>query len=220
MSEQVDPQAAAAIDSGLVAVLMLLRYHGIGADPGQIQHRFGGGRFGIAEMLRCAKEFSLRARAFSTDWRRLANTSFPAIAALKDGNFLIIGKLGDGKILELPKGYDTIVGERSATLSGGQRQRIAIALVTNPRIVIFDEATSQLDHGSERIIQQNMERIAKNRTVIIIAHRLSTVRRCHRILTIERGRLVEDGSHDDLIRTGGRYASLHRLQSGIHEIIG
>jgi len=125
-------------------------------------------------------------------------------------------------ILELPEGYDTTVGERGATLSGGQRQRIAIAraLVTDPRIVIFDEATSQLDYESERIIQHNMERIARGRTVVIIAHRLSTVRRCHRILTLERGRLVEDGSHDELIRTGGRYASLHRLQSGIHEIIG
>jgi subfamily B ATP-binding cassette protein HlyB/CyaB len=125
-------------------------------------------------------------------------------------------------VLELPEGYDTIVGERGATLSGGQRQRIAIAraLVGDPRILIFDEATSQLDYESERIIQQNMERIAQGRTVIIIAHRLSTVRRCHRILTIERGRLVEDGSHDELIHTGGRYASLHRLQSGIHEIIG
>ena len=125
-------------------------------------------------------------------------------------------------ILELPEGYDTIVGERGATLSGGQRQRVAIAraLVTNPRILIFDEATSALDYESERVIQQNMERIAKNRTVIIIAHRLSTVRRCDRIITIERGRLVEDGTHDELIRTGGRYASLHRLQSGIHEVVG
>jgi len=125
-------------------------------------------------------------------------------------------------ILELPEGYDTMVGERGATLSGGQRQRIAIAraLITNPRILIFDEATSALDYESERIIQQNMERIAKNRTVIIIAHRLSTVRRCHRILTLERGRLIEDGSHDELIRTGGRYASLYRLQLGIHEVVG
>jgi subfamily B ATP-binding cassette protein HlyB/CyaB len=124
-------------------------------------------------------------------------------------------------VLELPEGYDTIVGERGATLSGGQRQRIAIAraLVGDPRILIFDEATSQLDYESERVIQQNMERIARGRTVIIIAHRLSTVRLCDRILTIERGRLVEDGSHDELIRTGGRYASLHRLQSGIHEVV-
>jgi ATP-binding cassette, subfamily B, bacterial HlyB/CyaB len=125
-------------------------------------------------------------------------------------------------ILELPEGYDTIVGERGATLSGGQRQRIAIAraLVGDPRILIFDEATSQLDYESERVIQQNMEGIAKGRTVIVIAHRLSTVRRCDRILTLERGRLLEDGSHEELIRTGGRYASLHRLQSGIHEVVG
>src|SRR5438552_12148253 len=120
-------------------------------------------------------------------------------------------------ILELPEGYDTIVGERGSTLSGGQRQRIAIAraLIADPRILIFDEATSALDYESERIIQHNMKEIAKGRTVIIIAHRLSTVRRCDRILTIERGRLIEDGSHDELVRTGGRYASLHRLQSGI-----
>ena len=124
-------------------------------------------------------------------------------------------------ILELPEGYDTIVGERGSSLSGGQRQRIAIAraLVTDPRILIFDEATSALDYESERIIQQNMQQIAQGRTVFIIAHRLSTVRRTDRIITIDRGRLVEDGTHDELIRTGGRYASLHRLQAGIHEIV-
>jgi subfamily B ATP-binding cassette protein HlyB/CyaB len=123
-------------------------------------------------------------------------------------------------ILELPNGYDTILGERGSTLSGGQRQRIAIAraLVNNPRILILDEATSALDYESERIIQQNMALMAKGRTVIIIAHRLSTVRRVDRIMTIENGRLVEDGSHDELIRTGGRYASLYRLQAGIHEV--
>jgi subfamily B ATP-binding cassette protein HlyB/CyaB len=124
-------------------------------------------------------------------------------------------------ILELPFGYDTIIGERGATLSGGQRQRIAIAraLVTDPRILIFDEATSALDYESERIIQQNMGRIGAGRTVLIIAHRLSTVRGCDRILTIDRGRLVEDGTHEELIRTGGRYASLHRLQAGIADVI-
>ncbi|TPM07081.1 type I secretion system permease/ATPase [Mesorhizobium sp. B2-3-11] len=123
-------------------------------------------------------------------------------------------------ILELPEGYDTILGERGTNLSGGQRQRIAIAraLVTNPRILIFDEATSALDYDSERTIQENMNEIAKGRTVFIIAHRLSTVRRAHRILSIERGRLVEDGTHDDLINSGGCYASLHRLQAGIHEV--
>jgi ATP-binding cassette, subfamily B, bacterial HlyB/CyaB len=123
-------------------------------------------------------------------------------------------------ILALPEGYDTIVGERGSSLSGGQKQRIAIAraLITNPRILIFDEATSALDYESERVIQQNMQEIAKGRTVFIIAHRLSTVRRTDRIITIEAGRVVEDGSHDDLINTGGRYASLHRLQAGIHEV--
>ena len=123
-------------------------------------------------------------------------------------------------ILELAEGYDTIVGERGSTLSGGQRQRIAIAraLVTNPRILIFDEATSALDYESERIIQDNMREIVKGRTVLVIAHRLSTVRAMDRIVTLEGGRVVEDGSHDALIKTGGRYASLHRLQAGIHEV--
>jgi ATP-binding cassette, subfamily B, bacterial HlyB/CyaB len=123
-------------------------------------------------------------------------------------------------ILELAEGYDTVVGERGSTLSGGQRQRIAIAraLVTDPRILIFDEATSALDYESERIIQQNMKEIAKGRTVLVIAHRLSTVRAADRIVTLDRGRLVEDGSHDTLVKTGGRYASLHRLQGGFHEV--
>jgi ATP-binding cassette, subfamily B, bacterial HlyB/CyaB len=123
-------------------------------------------------------------------------------------------------ILQLPNGYDTILGERGSNLSGGQRQRVAIAraLVMDPRIVIFDEATSALDYESERAIQQNMAQIARGRTVFIIAHRLSTVRRTDRIITIDGGRLVEDGTHDELINTGGRYASLHRLQAGIHGV--
>jgi ATP-binding cassette, subfamily B, bacterial HlyB/CyaB len=124
-------------------------------------------------------------------------------------------------ILELPEGYDTIVGERGSSLSGGQRQRIAIAraLISDPRILIFDEATSSLDYESERMIQQNMSEIAKGRTVFIIAHRLSTVRATDRIITIERGRLIEDGKHDELVRTGGRYATLYRMQGGmIHEV--
>ena len=123
-------------------------------------------------------------------------------------------------ILELPEGYDTIVGERGASLSGGQRQRIAIAraLVTNPRILIFDEATSALDYESERVIQDNMARIAQGRTVFVIAHRLSTVRRSDRIITIDRGRLAEDGTHDELVNQGGRYAALYRVQAGIHEV--
>ena len=124
-------------------------------------------------------------------------------------------------ILELSEGYDTVVGERGSTLSGGQRQRIAIAraLIADPRILIFDEATSALDYESERVIQQNMKQIAAGRTVLIIAHRLSTVRSADRIVTLDRGRLVEDGTHDALIKTGGRYAALHRLQGGIYEVV-
>jgi len=117
-------------------------------------------------------------------------------------------------IAQLPFGYDTEIGERGTTLSGGQRQRIAIAraLVANPRILIFDEATSALDYESEQLIQTNMRRICAGRTVLIIAHRLSAVRFADRIVTIEAGAITEDGSHDELIRRGGRYAKLHRLQ--------
>jgi subfamily B ATP-binding cassette protein HlyB/CyaB len=123
-------------------------------------------------------------------------------------------------ILQLPEGYDSVIGERGSTLSGGQRQRIAIAraLMQNPRILIFDEATSALDYESERIVQANMAAIARGRTVVIIAHRLSTVRFADRILTIDKGRLAEDGTHDQLIKTGGRYAMLHRIQAGLHEV--
>jgi subfamily B ATP-binding cassette protein HlyB/CyaB len=117
---------------------------------------------------------------------------------------------------ELPQGYDTEVGEQGLSLSGGQRQRIALAraLVTNPRILILDEATSALDYESERIIQSNMQTIAKGRTVIIIAHRLSAVREAHRILVMDQGRIVESGSHAELVRKPqGRYAALHALQA-------
>ena len=120
-------------------------------------------------------------------------------------------------ISELPEGYDTVVGEQGASLSGGQRQRIAIAraLFTNPRILIFDEATSALDYESEAILQKNMAAICKARTVIVIAHRLSSVRRAHRIVVLDRGRIVEEGSHDSLIsRIGGLYAHLWSMQSG------
>ena len=117
-------------------------------------------------------------------------------------------------ILELPEGYDTLVGEHGCHLSGGQRQRIAIAraLVANPRILIFDEATSALDYESEAIIQQNMSHIAKGRTVIVIAHRLSTVRPAHRIYVLEKGIIIEDGPYDDLVKRNGMYSRLHRHQ--------
>jgi subfamily B ATP-binding cassette protein HlyB/CyaB len=89
--------------------------------------------------------------------------------------------------------------------------------VTDPRILIFDEATSALDYESERIIHDNMRRICEGRTVFIIAHRLSAVRRANRIITVEHGRIVENGTHDELIRSNGRYANLHLLQAGAHD---
>ncbi|MFZ4071581.1 MAG: type I secretion system permease/ATPase [Caulobacterales bacterium] len=118
-------------------------------------------------------------------------------------------------ILELPNGYDSEIEERGANLSGGQRQRIAIAraLVTDPRILIFDEATSALDAESEAIIQKNIGEMARGRTVLIIAHRLSALRPCHRIVTIEAGEVTETGTHADLLARNGRYASLWRAQT-------
>ena len=119
-------------------------------------------------------------------------------------------------ILEMQEGYDTMVGEHGDNLSGGQRQRIAIAraLITDPRILIFDEATSALDYESERIIQQNMNDICRGRTVLIIAHRLSTVRGAHRIIVMEKGEVIEQGDHDQLVQQRGHYARLHALQGG------
>jgi subfamily B ATP-binding cassette protein HlyB/CyaB len=128
----------------------------------------------------------------------------------------------DEFIGELPEGYDTQVGEQGTRLSGGQRQRIAIAraLFTDPRILIFDEATSALDYESEAAIQANMAAICQGRTVIIIAHRLSAVRRAHRIIALTEGRIVEAGSHAELLARGGLYAHLWRLQSGPANAIG
>lgn len=120
-------------------------------------------------------------------------------------------------ISELPEGYDTVVGEQGSSLSGGQRQRIAIAraLFTNPRVLIFDEATSALDYESEAIVQRNMAHICKGRTVIIIAHRLSSVRQANRIIAMDKGRIVEQGSHDELLKQAkGLYAHLWAMQAG------
>jgi len=119
-------------------------------------------------------------------------------------------------ILQLNHGYDTQIDERGGNLSGGQRQRIAIAraLINDPRILILDEATSALDAESEEVIQANLAGIARGRTVIIIAHRLSAVRQCNRIITVEAGEVTEMGTHAELLRAGGRYAQLYAKQMG------
>lgn len=124
-------------------------------------------------------------------------------------------------ISELPEGYDTVVGEQGAGLSGGQRQRIAIAraLFTNPRILILDEATSALDYESEAILQRHMAHIVKGRTVIIIAHRLTAVRQAHRIVAMDRGRIVEAGPHEVLLRQNGLYAHLWRMQTAVPDTL-
>ncbi len=120
----------------------------------------------------------------------------------------------DEFINQFQNGYETFVGERGSLLSGGQRQRIAIAraLISDPRILIFDEATSALDYESENIIMENIEPISRGRTMLMIAHRLSTVRNCDAIVVIDKGRIMEAGSHDELMKRNGIYARLHQAQ--------
>jgi subfamily B ATP-binding cassette protein MsbA len=117
----------------------------------------------------------------------------------------------EGFIRELPDGYGTLVGERGVRLSGGERQRIAIAraIADRPPILIFDEATSALDNRSERLVQAAMDRAMRDRTVIIVAHRLTTLRHADRIFVIDDGRIAESGTHEELIERGGRYRRLY-----------
>ncbi len=117
-------------------------------------------------------------------------------------------------ISALPEGYDTLIGERGIKLSGGQRQRLSIAraVLRNPPILILDEATSSLDAESERLVQEALERLMEHRTVLVVAHRLSTVRRADRILVIEGGRVIEEGTHDHLLEQNGHYKKLYQLQ--------
>ena len=130
--------------------------------------------------------------------------------ALRDANAL------DVRRRRSRTGWDTVVGERGARLSGGQRQRLAIAraLVRDPRILLLDEATRALDPESEELVKEALGRLMRGRTTLVVAHRLSTIRSADRIVVLERGRIVEVGAHDELLRRGGRYAQLHATQNG------
>ena len=116
----------------------------------------------------------------------------------------------------MPEGYDTVVGERGSRLSGGQKQRVAIARVflKNPAILILDEATSALDNESEEAVQESLERLARDRTTIIIAHRLSTIKNADEIATVERGKVMERGTHEELLKTNAIYQEVFHSQTG------
>ena len=117
-------------------------------------------------------------------------------------------------IMELPDKYETIVGERGIRLSGGQRQRVAIAraILKDPRILLLDEATSSLDNESEHLVQDALAKLMQKRTTVIIAHRLSTIKVAHRIAVLDRGAIIELGTHEDLMALNGLYAKLYSMQ--------
>jgi len=160
---------------------------------------------------------------FLFDGSVFQNIAYGARAATRD-DVIEAAKAANahGFITDLERGYDTLIGERGVRLSGGQKQRIAIAraIVADPKILILDEATSNLDTESERLIQQSLAKLMKNRTSFVIAHRLSTVRHASRIVVIEDGQLLEVGTHDELLTHDGRYAEFLRLQLGTDELTG
>ena len=124
-------------------------------------------------------------------------------------------------IMELPDGYNTDIGQRGVKLSGGQKQRLSIARVflKNPPILIFDEATSALDNESEKVVQESLERLAKNRTTFVIAHRLSTIKNAENILVLTEDGIKEKGTHSELLEKDGVYASLYKMSFGKSEVI-
>ncbi|MBW4676571.1 MAG: ABC transporter ATP-binding protein/permease [Desmonostoc geniculatum HA4340-LM1] len=171
----------------------------------------------LAELRRCIGWVSQDVFLFhGTVAENIAYGSFDA----SDNEIIHAAKLAqaDEFILQLPEGYDTIVGERGQKLSGGQRQRIAIAraILKDPPILILDEATSAVDNETEAAIQKSLAMITQNRTTIAIAHRLSTIRHSHCIYVMDRGQIVEQGKHEELLALDGIYASLWCVQSGIH----
>jgi subfamily B ATP-binding cassette protein MsbA len=125
-----------------------------------------------------------------------------------------IAARADGFIMRLPQGYNTIVGDRGFRLSGGEKQRLAIAraILKNPPILILDEATSQLDSAQEILVQEAIEQLMKGRTVLVIAHRLSTIRYAHKIIVLEKGKIAQSGSHEELMASGGLYKKLYEMQ--------
>ena len=139
--------------------------------------------------------------------------SHPQAGAGEIESALITAHLED-LVRELPQGLDTVLGEGGIRLSGGQRQRVALAraLIGKPELLLLDEATSSLDNESESAIRKTLETIAHSMTIVVIAHRLSTVRYADTIHVIEGGRLVESGAYDDLIAAGGRFSTLHSAQ--------
>ena len=145
------------------------------------------------------------------------NISYPNLDA-KFEDVKSVSKLSqcDEFIDRFPLGYDTIIGERGQRLSVGQKQRISIAraIIRDPSILIFDEATSSVDNKTENLIQKSLKEISKNRTTIAIAHRLSTIRNADQILVLENGKIIESGTHDELVALKGNYKNLWDLQTG------
>lgn len=143
------------------------------------------------------------------------NIAFSAAEAT-DGEIREAARLAgaDEFIMRLPEGYDTMIGEHGSSLSGGQRQRLAIAraFLRNAPLLLLDEATSALDNESERLVQQSLERLMSDRTTLVIAHRLSTVRDASRIIVLDQGTIAEEGTHDELLEQNGLYADLYHLQ--------